>query len=313
MLSTLATYQMVSKNLSQWQAMTKATPAVATATGYFQQNIGSVKSISDFINNPRLFNYAMTAFGLGDMTYAKGLMQKILEGGVKNSNSLANTMSDPRYRAFAKAFDFAGKGVSSVTSSANVQTVVNNYVQQATETNIGQQDGAGAQMALYFQRLAPTITSGYQILADKNLLTVAQTALGISPQTGTQNVATQAATFDSKINYKDFKDPTKLNAFLQRFAALYDASNNNAAASNPALAILSSSSSSSSTISTNLLASIQSLTLGGVPSSTANNPAVTVLTGIASSLSSNKNNNNNNGGLDTSVLNSINNLTYNGG
>ena len=111
MLSTLASYQLISKNLTKWQAMTKAQPQVATATKYYQQNIGSVKSIDDFLKNDRLFDYAMTAFGLGDMSYAKGMMRKVLEGGITDKSSLANKMSDPKFKAFATAFDFAARAL----------------------------------------------------------------------------------------------------------------------------------------------------------------------------------------------------------
>ena len=80
MLSTLASYQMISKNLPKWQAMTQATPEVTTATDYYKKNVGSVKSIDDLLKNDRVFNYAMKAFGLQDMSYAKGLMRKVLAG-----------------------------------------------------------------------------------------------------------------------------------------------------------------------------------------------------------------------------------------
>ena len=35
----------------------------------------------------------------------------------------------------------------------------------------------------------------------------------------------QARTLKSRINFADFKDPTKLNTLVQRFATLYDMAN----------------------------------------------------------------------------------------
>lgn len=223
--TTLSAYLTVANNLSQWQSITAKTPAVQTATQYFQQSIGSVTSAQQLVNNPRLFDYAMTAFGLGDMTYAKGLMEKVLQQGVTSSTALANTLNNPNILAFAKAFDFADNGSATTSSSSLVSQVVNKYIENALETSQGQQD-PGVQLALYFQANAPSVTNVYGILADKNLLTVVQTALGISPMTGLEPIDTQAQMLESKLNLSDFQNPTKLQNFIERFAAEYDANNN---------------------------------------------------------------------------------------
>ena len=139
-----------------------------------------MKTPSDLVNNYRLFSYAMNAYGLGDMTYAKGIMQKVLEQGTGSQSNLAYTLNNPQILAFAKAFDFADNGTSTTSTTAVQTGVVNNYITQTLDANQGQSD-PGVQLALYFQQNAPSITSVYQILADKNLLSVVQTALGISP------------------------------------------------------------------------------------------------------------------------------------
>ena len=225
MSTTLSAYLTVANNLSQWQTMTAKTPAVQTATQYFQNNIGSATSAQQLVDNPRLFDYAMTAFGLSDMTYAKGLMEKVLQQGVTSSTALANTLDNSNIYAFAKAFDFVDNGSATTSSSSLVNQVVNKYIENSLETSQGQQD-PGVQLALYFQANAPNVTSVYQILADKNLLSVVQTALGISPMTGEEPIDTQAQMLTSKLNLSDFQNPTKLQQFIERFCAEYDANNN---------------------------------------------------------------------------------------
>jgi hypothetical protein len=49
------------------------------------------------------------AFGLGDMAYAKAFMRKVLAGGVKDSDSFANKLTDPRYRELAARSIFRPK------------------------------------------------------------------------------------------------------------------------------------------------------------------------------------------------------------
>ena len=228
LMTTLSTYLTISKNLSKWQQITAKEPANALQTKYFQANIGKATTISSFVNNPRLFNYAMTAFGLGDMTYAKGMMTKVLQQGVTSSKALANTLNNPNILAFAKAFNFAANGTSTTSSSSLVSSVVSQYTENALETEQGQQD-PGVQLALYFQQHAANITDMYSVLADKNLLTVVQTALGISPDTSAEPVDQQYALLTKAVNVADFKNPTKLQAFIARFSAMYDATNSSSA------------------------------------------------------------------------------------
>lgn len=223
-MTTLSTYLAITNNMTRWLAATAQSPAVAVATKYFEENIGTVKSGADLVNNTRLFDYAMTAFGLGDMTYAQGMMKQVLAQGIASSNALANTLPNPNIHAFAAAFDFADNGPSTTASSSLVQNVENRYLENALETSQGQQN-PGVQLALYFQQNAPNLTSVYGILGDKNLLTVVQTALGISPLTSAEPIDMQAQMLSRAINISDFKNPAKLQSFIERFSALYDANN----------------------------------------------------------------------------------------
>ena len=85
MLNSTLYYTMLTKNYSKTLAGAAADPTVQRQTAYFQANISKVKTVDDLLNNSKLYNYVMTAFGLQDMTYAKGLIRKVLEGGVSSS------------------------------------------------------------------------------------------------------------------------------------------------------------------------------------------------------------------------------------
>ncbi|HTZ67858.1 MAG TPA: DUF1217 domain-containing protein [Roseiarcus sp.] len=216
MTSTTTAYLAVSQNLSRYQAMTAAEPAVKTATAYYDANIGSVTSIQDLVGNYRLLSYALDAYGLGDEINAKGLITKVLEGGVSNPKSLANTLGDPRWKAFAAAFNFSGG--ASPSSASSVQTTTSGYDEQQLESDQGAQD-VGVQLALYFQRVAPTVTSEYGILADPNLLEVAATIMGISPSAAGD---LQPQTLSELMPLSDLQDPAKLQQLTERFTAMYD-------------------------------------------------------------------------------------------
>src|SRR5260370_24350546 len=120
MTTTTATYLSISQNLAKQQAVTAANSQVKTASAYYAANIGKVTSIDQFVGNYRLLSYALDAYGLGSQINSTALIKKVLEGGVTNSKSLANTL--PQWKAFATAFDFIGKDPTTPNSyyAANI-------------------------------------------------------------------------------------------------------------------------------------------------------------------------------------------------
>ncbi len=224
MLSTSAAYLAVSNNLSRQQAATAAQGDVKSATNYYLANIGKVKTVNDFVNNYQLFSYAMKAFGLSDMTYAKGLMTKVLDQGVASSSALANTLSDPRYKAFASVFDFAANGATTTTAAAATTGTSAKYVEQALEDNQAKTN-QGVSNALYFSRHASSITSVYGLLADPTILSVVETAYGISSTLGQTGIDTQAALLSKVVPIADLQDSTKVAKIISRYTAQYDVNN----------------------------------------------------------------------------------------
>ena len=218
MTSTTTAFLAVSQNLSRYQTMTAAEPAVKTASAYYAANIGSVKSISDLVGNYRLLSYALNAYGLGDQINAKGLITKVLEGGVASPKSLANTLPNANWRAFAAAFNFVDSGATPPSSTGAVATTTSDYVEQQLESDQGGQD-VGVQLALYFQRVAPTVKSEEGILADPNLLQVAATIMGLPP---TAAADLKPQTLSELMPLSDLKDPAKLTQLTERFTAMYD-------------------------------------------------------------------------------------------
>jgi hypothetical protein len=255
MTTTTSAYLAVAQNLSRFQTMTAAEPAVKTATAYYQANIGKATSIQGFVGDRRLLSYALDAYGLGDQVNAKALVTKVLEGGVSDPKSLANTLSDSRWKAFAAAFDFVGKGGASISSATAVKTTAADYVEQQLESDQGGQS-VGVQLALYFQRVAPTVTSEYGILADSNLLEVAQTIFGLSPATSATNIDAQAKTLSKLMPIADLQDPKKLQQFVERFTAMYDVTYGPSSGATTSLTVSSGNSGSSASGASAIMAGL---------------------------------------------------------
>jgi len=374
MLSTPLSYQMITRDMSATLKRTAAQPDVKRATEYYQENIGKVTSIDAFLDDHRLYSYAMKAFGLEDMTYAKAFMRKVLESDLGDTTSFANKLVDKRYQEFAKAFSFLKPSAQSADALADIEkkytenaskqgdsqalirlgtlayekslsavktvddfladdtlvayattafgvdppgtaanakiflkriltsdpadadsfaasqtksawkdfaaafnfsedgnvraqtseqaaSTVSSYLRQTVEVQAGNEN-EGVRLALYFERKASTITSGYSILADTALLKVVQTALGLSSQTGNADVDVQATYIESRLDIKSLSDPAELKKFLTRFTALWEAANPSSTATTSVATLITGQ--SSSVMSADMLMSLQGLKLGGL-------------------------------------------------
>jgi len=260
MLSTLTSYRMISSDMTRSLDRVAGEPVVKRETSYYLANITEVKSIDDFMKNDRIYNYAMKAFGLGDMAYAKGFIRKLLTDGVIDTKALANQLTDPRYKAFAKTFNFASLGSNTTLLPAAQKAVVDQYNQQQLESEAGSQN-TGVQLALYFARKASGLSNGYQVLADKALVKVVQTVLGWPDTVLSGNIDKLASTIESKIDLKSLSDPKELDKFLTRFAAMYDVQNRTANSTVPNLLI---GSPIQYGFSSDVMAALQSFKPGGI-------------------------------------------------
>lgn len=192
----------------------------------YAQNIGKVKSIDQFLHrdNQQVLQYALQAFGLEAAIDDKAFIRKVLEGGVENPDSFANKQEDKAWSRFASAYDFARLGEHATTHNLARQPSVDKYLRQTLEENAGAEN-EGVRLALYFKRKAPEITSAYQILGDKALATLMRTALGLPDAVAQMDIDQQAKLFEQRIDFEDFQDPAKLEKFLTRFTAMWEASN----------------------------------------------------------------------------------------
>lgn len=224
MLSASLSYKLIVRDLPATLERTGSRPDISREISYYRENIREVKSLQDFIADDRLFRFAMTAYGLQDMSYAKAFMRKVLESGIDSPNSLANRLQDPRYKEFATVFNFARYGETTTIFERAREGTIDRFVRQTVEIEAGAAS-EGARLALYFQRKAPEVVSAYNLLADRALLEVAQMVAGLPPASAALDIDKQAALISSRIDLKALKDPEQVQKMMERFTLLWEMRN----------------------------------------------------------------------------------------
>ncbi len=257
MITTYASYTSISRNLPTSLARVAEKPEVARESAYYLSNIGNIKSVDDFMADSRIYNYALKAHGLEDMAYAKAFIRKVLTEGIKDPDTFANQLADKRYAALAETFNFEAFEDATTAFEKAQKGVIDKYQRQTLEEDAGA-DNAGVRLALYFERMAPSIKSGMEILADDALAEVVRTVLQLPAEMAALDVDRQAEFIADAVDIESFQDPAKVSKFLERFSALWELNNSTAADTTVSLFTPSTRG-----ISTDLLISINALKLGG--------------------------------------------------
>ncbi|MCP5075687.1 MAG: DUF1217 domain-containing protein [Rhodobacteraceae bacterium] len=259
MFSTSASFRLISTNLQRSLDTVAQQPVASREIEHYKENIANIKSIDDFMADDRVFRFAMKAFGLEEMSYAKGLIRKLLEQGTEDQQSLSNQLVDPRYRDLAKTFDFVRFDTATTSFSDATTGTVDRYIRQSLEEDAGSTN-EGVRLALYFERKAADLNGPFDVLGDRALLQVVQTATGISPASATQPIDKQAKEITKRIDLADLKDPVKLEEFLTRFTTLWELDNPSSPAGANQVAMLQPAAFG---IDVNTLMNLQNIKYGG--------------------------------------------------
>lgn len=223
-MDAVLTYKLFAADTDRALDRIQSKPQVSREVEYYKENITSIKTIDEFVDNDRIFATVMEAYGLEEMTYAKGFVRKLLEGGIDDSDSMANRLTDPRYQELAEDFNFVRTGEATTAFSKVTVGVVDKFYQQNLEVEAGDQN-AGVRLAMYFQRKAEDIETPLNILADSALLQFVQTAYSLPTQMSYQSLDKQVELIEDKFDLEDLKDPEKMEDLVNQFLISWDIQN----------------------------------------------------------------------------------------
>ncbi|TZG37767.1 DUF1217 domain-containing protein [Agrobacterium sp. B1(2019)] len=177
MVSTFLSYDLINRDMKTSISRVSQQGIVERQTKYYKENIGNVKSADEFLNNYQLYSYAMDAFGLGEMTYAKAFMKKVLDSDLNDQNSFANKLTDERYREFAAAFNFSSS-TKTVQTDAQLDKMIGLY-----DTSITNLNDSLAEETRYYKAIIGTVTNADQLLRNDRTRAYIFQVFGIDEKT----------------------------------------------------------------------------------------------------------------------------------
>ncbi len=200
MISTYLGYVTATKDMASTLARVAKQATVKSDQHYYDTHIGKVKNIDEFLSDYKLFSYAMKAYGLEDMTYAKAFMKKVLTSDLSDTHSFANKLTDNRYRQFAAAFNFGAKSKNqSAQSDTQKSDTIGLYEQSfANETALAKKESK------FYDAAIDKVSNADDIVNSSRLSDYILRAHGLNPD----NIS---KTFLKSVLTSDVNDP---NSFV---------------------------------------------------------------------------------------------------
>lgn len=245
----LAGWRVLQRTADQQLAVLSRDPQVARERARFEAGAAKFASAEALVGDWQMLKVALTAFGLEADLPNKAFLRKVLESDLSDPKSLANRLSDKRYRQFAEAF---GLGAGSVPPkpATIAQRVSGLYLAREFERRVGEVDdnlrlamNAERELALIAGRASGDRTKWFEIMGTPPLRQVVEGALGLPKETVRMPIDRQAELFADAASrrfgiasLKDLEDPAILSRLLDGFLAR--ASVQSAAASGPYSAAL---------------------------------------------------------------------------
>ncbi|MGF9562663.1 DUF1217 domain-containing protein [Neorhizobium sp. JUb45] len=173
MVSTYLSYDLVNRDLSASLKRVSNQSAVKREADYYEANIGKVTTVDEFMDDYRLYAYAMKAYGLEDMTYAKAFMKKILDSDLSDDDSFANKLADDRYRDFANAFNFS-TSEAAAQSAGQIENLTDLY-----GTTMAEKEASVSTETAYFNTMMDQVGSADALLNNERLRSYLLTSYGL--------------------------------------------------------------------------------------------------------------------------------------
>ena len=208
---------------------------------YYKSQMQSITSVKELLADSRLTNFIFEANGIDPKSVEPADLKKMFTSDLSDPKSYVNSLDDNKFAEIVASFNFDTEGkltteaVGGAQQRGAILETTNQYVRQTMEEDQGESN-AGVRLALYFERMAPTISSAYGFLSDDALFQFFKTAYNLPTSVGNMDVTKQADLVNTYIDITKLQDPDYVGKMLKRFTALYDVQNNN---SSSTLSILS--------------------------------------------------------------------------
>lgn len=245
-----AGWRLLARTGEMQRSLVARDPQVARDTQHVRTRIAEVESAEGLVSDVRLLRTTLSAFGLEADQNNRFFIRKVLESDLGDPKSLANRLSDKRYRALAEAFRFE-QGARPTAKLAD--EIAERHVSAELERRVGNIDG-NLRLAMSARReLQGLGTAGgsdnarwYNILGSAPLRKVVEGGLGLGADFGKLPIDKQVSELKLRsgrlfgsASPSVYAEPANVEKLVQRFLIRAEAVSPAQSSYNAALVLLS--------------------------------------------------------------------------
>lgn len=156
--SGVGAWQFIQRTYDRQFDIFTQSPELKRDVDYFAENIASISSAEELVNDRRLLTVVLGAFGLEEDINNRFLIQKMLEEGTTADDALANRFSDERYREMSEAFGFGPGEIPQNFTASFASNIIAKFEAASFEIAAGEQDQT-MRVALFAQRTLGDVIS----------------------------------------------------------------------------------------------------------------------------------------------------------
>jgi len=230
-LSGYAGWKLLNTTLDVQKEAFDNDPIVDRELQYFKDNIGEITSAEELVGDYQLLKVALGAFGLDADIGNKYFIQKILDEGTVDEDSLANNLTESAYFNLSEAFGFDQDPPNTIGEQGFVEKISEAYTNKQFQAAVGESNenfrlGLNLTDALDKLLSEDSTENGmwYSIMGDEPLLQVFRTAFGLPESFSSLDVDDQLERFKAKADslygedsVSQFSDPEKQEKLLRDF------------------------------------------------------------------------------------------------
>jgi len=204
-ISGYAGWKFLERTLGTQRAAFTENRPIQTATESFRDRIGSITTAEQLVGDRQLLRVALGAFGLDDDLNNRFFVRKILEGGTRDQDALANRLSDSRYAKLADAFGFGEIGQPRTRAPGFAEEIIDRYEARQFERAVGESDNS-MRLALNLEPALRDVVSAnrtgdaqwFALMGNPPLRKVFETAFGFAASFGSIDIDQQLDQFKAR-------------------------------------------------------------------------------------------------------------------
>lgn len=195
-------------------------PAILRDMARLDRVLAKAKKPEDLFKDTEATRIVLQALGLADNAQNVGMAKRVLLSDLKDKRSLANTLSDTRWKTAAEKLDMANTGLSTLRLPSTRKAILDGLVEYKRLTAIEAKSQAVSD-ALYLKNMSTDTKTGvYDVLGNKVLRRIASTIAGLPKELALQEVEAQARTLNRSFKVEDLTDPAKKEKLIQRYLTI---------------------------------------------------------------------------------------------